>query len=481
MRQRDYIEKLREWGLLHVVDTEVDWNLEMAGIDAMFGRLGGSTLLFTNVRGYPGQSILARHLTGTSEKPWRNIALLLGLSPQVGWSEVLEELWKRFNSPVKPTLVSTGPCKENKAFGKDVDLFKFPWPFMHQGDGGRYVTFSLGITKSRGIDWTNWGNYRHQVQTKTKISTLLQPVQHIGYMYFQEYERNDLPMPACIVIGGPVESLLVSCTKIPFGISEVDWVGGLAQEPVELVKAETSDLLIPADAEIVIEGEYRPYERMDEGPFGEFVGYMHGPRVPRPVFRAHCITWRNNPIIPTQLAEGLPGSGSLFGVGRVVMSYPFAVTLKSLGIYARHLNAKNAFLPGAKLPPGISPEFVAQRTLSFPLFQTFNAYMIASWDTDIDETDEVIEAIFCKAHPNKFHSTEPDLQRSTFAVHLTPEERKRGYGPKYWMDTTWPMHWPAEKIPQKVTFENSFPPNIQEWVAQSWRRLGLEGEPKLKG
>ena len=470
MRLRDCIAKLQELGLLHVVDTEVDWNLEMAGIDAMVGRLGGPALLFTNVRGYPGRSVLARHLTGTVERPWRNIALLLGLSPEVGWPDLVEELWRRFQSPIKPTIVSTGPCKENKAFGKEVDLFQFPWPFMHQGDGGRYVTFSLGITKSRSIDWTNWGNYRHQVQSKTKISTQLLIHQHIGYMYFQECEPENLPMPACIAIGGPVESLLVSCTKIPFGVSEADWVGALAQEPVELVKAETSDLLVPADAEIVIEGEYRPYERMDEGPFGEFFGYMHGPRIPRPVFRAHCITWRNNPIIPTQLAEGLPGSSSLFGVGRVVMSYQFALIMKGFGGYARHISAKNGMLPGIKLPPGIPPEFVVNRAMSAPIFRDLSAYLVAGQDTSLEETDSVIEALFCKTHPNKFHCSDTDLPKSTFAVHLTPEERKKGYGPKWWVDTTWPMHWPPEQAPRKVTFESCFPQEVREWAAQRWQR-----------
>src|SRR3990170_4888287 len=287
MRLRDLISKLQDLGLLNTIDAEVDWNLEMAAVDAMNGRLGGPALFFTNVKGYPGQSILAHQFAGTWERPWRNLNIALDLPADAGWAELLDEMWRRFQAPIKPLIVSTGPCKDNKAFGKDVDLFQFPWPFMHQGDGGRYVTFSAGITKSLNIDWTNWGNYRHQVQSKTKISTQIGASQHIGYMYLQEYEKSSLSMPACIAIGGPVEALLVSTTKIPFGVSEGDWVGALAQEPVELVKAETNDLLVPADAEIVIEGEYRPYERMDEGPFGEFFGYMHGPRVPRPAFRAH--------------------------------------------------------------------------------------------------------------------------------------------------------------------------------------------------
>ncbi|HLB28535.1 MAG TPA: UbiD family decarboxylase, partial [Dehalococcoidia bacterium] len=349
MRLRDYISRLQELDLLSVVDAEVDWNLEMAAIDTMLGRLGGPAILFTNVRGYPGCSSVVRHFTGTWERPWRNCALVLGLPSETSWSELLDELWRRFQAPLRPTLVSTGPCKENKAFGKDVDLFKLPWPFIHQGDGGRYLTLSTTVTKSMNIDWTNWGNYRYQVQTKTRMSCLVNMYGHMGYMYYQEYERNNLPMPACIVLGGPVEETLIACTKIPFGVSEADWVGALAQEPVELVKAETNDLLVPAHAEVVIEGEWRPYERMDEGPFGEFFGYMHGPRIPRPVFRAHCITWRSNPIIPGLLAEGMPGAGSLFGIGRLPAGYQFAIVMKALGAYARHLTAKNGFLPGIML------------------------------------------------------------------------------------------------------------------------------------
>ncbi|HKZ51528.1 MAG TPA: UbiD family decarboxylase [Dehalococcoidia bacterium] len=481
MKLREFMNRLDEEGLLHVVDAEVDWNLEMAAIDAMLGRLEGPAVLFTNVKGYPGAMVFAHQFAGSWERPWRNISFILGLPREATWAELLDELWLRFQSPIKPLIVSTGPCKENKAFGKDVNLFQFPWPYMHQGDGGRYISFSQAITKSLHIDWTNWGTYRHQVQTKNKMSSQIAAGQHIGYMYFQEYEKNNLPMPACIVVGGPVDALLVSCTKIPFGASEVDWVGALAREPVEMVKAETSDLLVPADAEIVIEGEYRPQERMDEGPFGEYYGYMHGPRMPRPVFRAHCITWRNDPILLTHLAEGLPGAGSMFGLGRVVMAYQFAVMMKNLGVYARHVSAKNGFLSAVRIAPGISPEFLVRVAESRPLYQWYNAFMIAGADVNLDDSDDVIEALFCKTHPNRFDCSDGDLPKTSTSVYQTPEERKKGYSHKYWVDATWPSHWPAEKIPQKVTFENSFPQEVQRWVAQGWQRLGLPGEPRLKG
>ena len=91
---------------------------------------------------------------------------------------------------------------------------------------------------------------------------------------------------------------MVGSMSIPAGVSEAEVAGGLRRAPLQLVKCETNDLLVPATAEIVIEGHVRPYERWDEGPFGEATGYRASPRMPRPVFRVDCITHRNNPIMP---------------------------------------------------------------------------------------------------------------------------------------------------------------------------------------
>src|SRR5205814_3011032 len=116
------------------------------------------------------------------------------------------------------------------------------------------------------------------------------------------YEARGVDMPYAIFFGGCPTGAMVGSMQMPAGVSEATIAGGLRRQPLELVKCETNDLLVPATSELVIEGHVRPYERWDEGPFGEATGYRASPRMPRPVFRVDCITYRNHPILPVSCA-----------------------------------------------------------------------------------------------------------------------------------------------------------------------------------
>ena len=113
------------------------------------------------------------------------------------------------------------------------------------------------------------------------------------------------PMPVCVAIGQDPINVIVSASGFPGNISEMEMAGALRQGPLELVKAETCDLAVPAHAEIILEGEIAPGDLKDEGPFGEYTGYFGGDRYPKPVFRVKCVTHRNQPILTGSL-EGVP-------------------------------------------------------------------------------------------------------------------------------------------------------------------------------
>jgi UbiD family decarboxylase len=112
-------------------------------------------------------------------------------------------------------------------------------------------------------------------------------------------------MEIAIVVGGEPVCQFCAVSPTPFGVSEADVAGGIRGEPVELTKCETIDLMVPATAEIVIEGEMKPNERMNEGPFGEYTGYSASHVRPAPVIHVKAVTYRNNPIF-TMTSIGMP-------------------------------------------------------------------------------------------------------------------------------------------------------------------------------
>ncbi|MDP2727478.1 MAG: UbiD family decarboxylase, partial [Dehalococcoidia bacterium] len=265
--------------------------------------------LFEKIKDYPKGFRIFGAPAGFSRpgREYARIALALGMKPEARIGEIIEEYIKRKKAPLKPSIVSSGPCKENILLGNNVDLLKFPVPLLHDGDGGRYIgTWHLVVTRDPDTAWTNWGIYRLMVHDATSMGGLVAPSQHIGMMYYQKYEARNQPMPFAVVIGAEPVSPLIAGTFIPMGINEADIIGGLRNEPLQLVKCETVDLEVPASSEIVIEGEMLPRERRDEGPFGEYTGYRSSHKgSPKPVYRVKAITYRNDPILPVS-CMGVP-------------------------------------------------------------------------------------------------------------------------------------------------------------------------------
>ncbi len=482
MDLREFLKKLEEVGELKVIDQEVDWNLEASAITAMTMRLDGPAVLFNRIKGYSQGRLAAEFFQGARNNFWRRFSIGLDMDPEIKWEEFSRELYERLKNPIKPVLVSTGPCKENILIGKDVNLFAFPWPYIHDGDGGRYGTILNCITKDLGSAWVNWGNYRMQIQTKNKVGFQLGPFSDAGTMYYQGYEPRGQNMPFCVSLGGEPAVTMMGVFDAPKGVSEVELAGAAQQKPVEMVRAETNDLLVPANAEIVLEGEIRPYERMDEGPFGEMIGYMHGPRSPRPVGRINCITYRTNPIIPFNV-EGTEG-GDNRGLTQIFTSgIDFGLKQKGIPVDYYWQRTGDFGFPTVTFRfnyPGFS-WVVASGVISYSLFQWLHTTAFFDpADYSPDDLDGFIESIFLKAHPTNWHVTDSDHLKMSVSVFQSPEEKKRGLSAKTWIDATWPATWRPEEIPKKVAFENCYPAEIQEWTVREWKRLGFKERPLIK-
>jgi 4-hydroxy-3-polyprenylbenzoate decarboxylase len=180
-------------------------------------------------------------------------------------------------------------------------------------DGGRYILTYAGIVTTDPVTKIpNVGIYRGMVSGPQTIPILMWRAQHIGQHVTAWQQQGAKEMPIACVIGW--EEALGFCAgqPVPKGTSEYDVMGAIRGAPVELVKCETSDLYVPASAEIVIEGMLGldPSSYVMEGPFAEFTGYVAGDRAPKPAIRVTCITHRNDPILRGTIEGSLPGSYS---------------------------------------------------------------------------------------------------------------------------------------------------------------------------
>lgn len=202
--------------------------------------------------------------------------------------------------PIPPTEIESAkaPVKENIVSGKDVDLFEFPWIQNNPEDAGAYISMGSVITEDPEMG-RNVGTYRCQVKTKNKIGVNPERGQH-GWNYLMALKRRGEKIArASIVVGAdPIVFAMSSSKFAPMqGQDELGYAGCLRGKPVEIVKSELSDIMVPAHAEIVIEGEIPLDDMEPEGPYGEFYGYMGAHKPENFYMNVKTVTHRTNPWV----------------------------------------------------------------------------------------------------------------------------------------------------------------------------------------
>ncbi|EWY36875.1 ubiquinone biosynthesis protein UbiD [Skermanella stibiiresistens SB22] len=214
----------------------------------------------------------------------------------LGWPE--GELGRRFAAgvakPLAPTIVTEAACQERVMLGDQVDLTSLPIPFMHQKDGGPYISAGVAFADDPKLG-PNAGCYRLMFRTRREMTIDLFTASDLRRHYTQYFERGE-PMPVAIAIGVHAFEHMAAAYKAPAGVDEMEIAGGLRGKPTRLVRCRTMNIRVPADAEIILEGELLPNGwTADEGPFGEFAG-MQGDLKHNPIFRVNAITHRARPI-----------------------------------------------------------------------------------------------------------------------------------------------------------------------------------------
>ena len=190
-------------------------------------------------------------------------------------AEMARECLRRESNKIGPVIVNkdAAPVKEMIQTGDQVDLYELPLLRHHEMDGGPYIDMS-SVAKDRSSGIYNCSYHRMEVKDRNHTGFLM-TLQHM-WRIFRGFEEADEECPVATVIGHHPAYQMGACYGGPFEISEYEIIGGYLQEPLRLVPSETwgERLLVPADAEIVIEGALLPGKRMVEGPFGEVNGYL---------------------------------------------------------------------------------------------------------------------------------------------------------------------------------------------------------------
>ncbi|TJX65953.1 UbiD family decarboxylase [Soehngenia saccharolytica] len=197
-------------------------------------------------------------------------------------------------NPKDYKVVKDGPVKEN-IVKRNIDLKRlFPIPKFNEKDSSRYITAGVLVVKDNEKDEYYTSIRRFQYLGGNKLSVLIASKKLMND--FLKKEKQNQPMEVAIVLGYDAEFLLASQYSTDlYGVDKYRIDSALRDEPLELVKCETVDLLVPAYCEIVLEGRIVPGKREPEGPFGELMGY-YGIEKPQPIIEIDAVMYRNDPI-----------------------------------------------------------------------------------------------------------------------------------------------------------------------------------------
>jgi 4-hydroxy-3-polyprenylbenzoate decarboxylase len=509
---REWIAALDKAGELRRIRTEVDPILEITEITdrASKSTNGGLALLFENVKGYPGQKVLINQF-GSARR--MNMALEVGAldevsdrirmfmdvkSPQgildkIKMLPMLADLGKFF-----PKMVEKAPCKEVIRHG-DFSLFDFPvlkcWP----KDGGRFITLPCVITRDPRTGKRNVGMYRMQLydQRTTGMHWQRQKVaaEHYrvrmrstaavagagrsaavdimarsgGGSRIAEGEKPSGKMEVAVAIGTEPALTFSAIVPAPPEVEEYMIAGFLRQKPVELVKAETVELEVPANAEIILEGYVNLEELRTEGPFGDHTGFYSLEDL-YPVFHVTCVTHRRDPVYATTIVGKPPMEDAYMGkaVERIFlplmkMTIPelVDVNLPVEGVFHNLM-----IVSIRKSYPGQARKVMnAIWSLGQAMFT--KCIIVVDEDTNVQNAGEVVWKTLNNIDPER------DIQFMMGPVDsLDHSSRLPDFGSKMGIDAT--RKWPTEGFSRPWPDEVDSDGATKELVQSKWERLKKE-------
>ncbi|MDP2644612.1 MAG: UbiD family decarboxylase [Desulfobacterales bacterium] len=391
--------------------------------------------------------------------------------------EIMQTWEKAQLHPIPPRIVDSGPVQEEIHVGDNLlehgGLEEFPIPISTPGfDNAPYFSAANWVSRDPDTGVYNVGNYRAMVKGKLKLGCSNLLPQHMRIQR-EKCKKKGMPvMPAAVVIGPTPNVGLVAVTKFPYDLSEYDVAGGIAGEPVKMVKCLTNDLLVPATAEIVFEGEIPTDYLEREGPFGEYTGYIGRGR-PTVFFNITGITHRKKPVWNAFLSQFPPNESSLLTrMGYEASFYHFLkydFSLPNVADVGFHdaTGGRQICVISLKNPS----QAEAWKALNGAIgFMPSYAKIVVTVDDDIDprDPDSLLWAICYRAQPDRDIRTTPG---KTIALDpsIVPQKEERGSaerpsGSGLMINATRKWDYPPVSLPKREYMERA---------RQIWEEEGL--------
>ncbi|MEM4315264.1 MAG: UbiD family decarboxylase [Nitrososphaerota archaeon] len=387
----EWLKTLEENSLLHHVHSEVSIHQVAEIISENYTK----ATLIEKIEGYD------MPLAANTASNRKMIALALGVEEK----RVVQELERRTQRRIPPVEVFNAPCKEVVKIGEEVDLTIFPLHLQHELDAAPYITASVAIARDPDHAVYNMGIYRMMLRTSRETGVDV-TAPHKLRTYYQRAMEMGRTLEVAVVIGLPTIDLLGAEISSPYDVDEYEVLGGIRGEPVELVKCETMDLYVPANAEIVLECEMPPIGWVkDEGPYGEFTGTYGGMKM-NPILKVRAITHRRNPIFLTATHGGRrPGWTDLHLLFPII-ELDLNRSLRQAGIDVRdirlHPGSCGMWAIASIRPRAKGDSKNALYLLLTASRQAFPKYaVVVDEDIDIYDDEAVIWAMTYRAQPSE--------------------------------------------------------------------------------
>jgi 2,5-furandicarboxylate decarboxylase 1 len=398
--------------------------------------------------------LLFEHVKGTKFPVLTNVhasrsrlAVALNCAPDA----MLTTYLRAMERPIPPRIVSNAPAQDVVLTGAEVDLYALPQIVHHQGDAGPYITSAISFAKDPASDTWNCAYNRLMIQGRNTTSIHLTLGKHL-WEFQQIAEQRGEPLQLGLVIGVHPAIALGALAIGSIDEDERAIMGGLFGEPLELVRCRTSDVLVPAHAEMILECEILPGERTAEGPFGEFTGYSLGERQ-RQVVRVKAITHRRDAMfqditvahLDHMLLSTIPMEANLYRAVRAMVPSLRAVRVPAP--FTCYVSIEQR-LPG-QAKNAIMAVFGADLYMK--------RVVVVDHDVDVFDDRQMSWALATRCQPDR------DITVVTHArgSDLDPSTKEDGYTAKWGVDAT------AKPSLHAYTPRHRVPPEV-------WERLRLE-------
>ena len=315
----EHLQALEKRGLVRTIDRPIDKDSELHPL-VRWQFVGGmeedkrKAFLFTNITDALGRKYGMPVVVGA-----------IAANPEIyciGMDAKLEDIqakWDRaIANPIEPRLVNEAVCHEVVIEGKALQgeghgLDMLPIPVSTPGfDSAPTLTATNVITRDPETGIQNMGTYRAALKAPDRL--VVRMATRVGgaggYQHYLKYQKRGEPMPCAIVLGCPPYVAFMGPQKLPIGVDEFTVAGGLAGEPINVVRARSVDLLVPAESELVIEGLIDTVWLEPEAPFGESHGHVALEEFNMPM-QVTAITHRKKPIIPSYISQVAPSESSV--------------------------------------------------------------------------------------------------------------------------------------------------------------------------